>query len=352
MANFITPRFDEARTVYAEEDSSLFLLDLPLPLPGFDHHLSSWLLRDAKNRRDILVDTGPSATIPALERSLRSLGVDKLDILLLTHIHADHAGGVGRLLSIFPEMRILAPEKGRRHLVRPEKLAEGTRATLGADMADAFGPILPVREESLLPPDSPPLEGIAVIETPGHAPHHSSYVFHAPFGKVLFPGEAAGVGLGEAVRSLWIGSPEPPLPAPREPLFSPSFVEGRTCPETPYLFPATPPRLDGAVLERSMQRLLPEQDAKYLCFSHYGWTENVAETLRLAGEQFRSWTGRARRCPAETEDEAVALLLDEVRREDPLLALLPCFIAEQRLKEEFFIKNSLRGIVRWVRSQQ
>lgn len=331
MRTSVNPYPEGVREVYAEEGSALYLLDLPIPLPGFDHHLSSWLLRDFKRGRNVLVDTGPSASIPFLERSLRSLGVDRVDLLLLTHIHADHAGGTGRFLDSFPEARVLAPERGRAHLVHPARLAEGTRATLGTEMADAFGPILPVPKESLIDSGDPLLEGFTVLETPGHASHHSSYVFHADFGKVLFPGEAAGVGLGEEVRSLWTVPDAPAVSAP-------------------YRFPATPPRLDGEALERSMELLRAESGAKYLCFSHYGWTTEVAETLCLGAEQFRDWSGRARRCAAADEDAAVALLFEETAREDPLLGLLPSLRAEQRQKEEFFIKNSLRGIVRWVRS--
>ncbi len=325
------PYPEGVREVYAEEGSALFLLDLPIPLPGFDHHLSSWLLRDFRRGRNVLVDTGPSASVPFLEQSLHSLGVLRLDLVLLTHIHADHAGGAGRLLECFPEARILAPERGRAHLVHPARLAEGTRATLGAEMSDAFGPILPLPKEHLIDSGDSLLEGFTVLETPGHASHHSSYVFHADFGKVLFPGEAAGVGLGEVVRHLWTGPGTPGVSAP-------------------YRFPATPPRLDGDALERSMELLAAESGAKYLCFSHYGWTADVAETLRLAAVQFRDWCERASRCAATDEDAAVALLFDEVAREDPLLGLLPSLREEQRQKEEFFIKNSLRGIVRWVRS--
>lgn len=331
MRAFVHPFPEGVREVSAEEGAALFLLDLPIPLPGFDHHLSSWLLRDFRRGRNILVDTGPSASVPFLEQSLRSLGVLRLDLVLLTHIHADHAGGAGRLLECFPEARILAPERGRAHLVHPARLAEGTRATLGAEMADAFGPILPVPKERLTDSGDPLLEGVKVLETPGHASHHSSYVFHADFGDVLFPGEAAGVGLGELVIPLWTAPGAPGVSAP-------------------YRFPATPPRLDGDALERSMELLSAERGAKYLCFSHYGWTTDVAETLRLAAVQFRDWRQRARRCTAADEDAAVALLFDEVAREDPLLGLLSSLREEQRQKEEFFIKNSLRGIVRWVRS--
>ncbi len=317
--------------VHEGDGSALYMLDLPLPLPGFDHHLSSWLLRDARGGRNILVDTGPSASVAHLGRSLRSLGVDRLDLILLTHVHADHAGGIADLLELFPEALVLAPEKGVRHLVRPERLEEATRATLGDEIADAFGPIRPAAPDRFLDASSPLLDGITVIPTPGHASHHNSYVLKAVFGGVLFPGEAAGVGLGEAVRPLWL--------------------KGGEVPATPaYRFPATPPRLDGAALYRSMELLMPERGAEYLCFSHYGWTEDAAGTLEGAVIQFREWEERARACAVPEEDAAVEALFEEVTREDPQLGLWRYLRPEQRDKEGYFIRNSLRGVVRWVRS--
>ncbi|PKL02734.1 MAG: hypothetical protein CVV55_02940, partial [Synergistetes bacterium HGW-Synergistetes-2] len=69
MRAFVHPFPEGIREVYTEEGSALFLIDLPIALPGFDHHLSSWLLRDFKRGRNILVDTGPSASVPFLELS-------------------------------------------------------------------------------------------------------------------------------------------------------------------------------------------------------------------------------------------------------------------------------------------
>ena len=90
--------------------------------------------------------------------------------------------------------------------------------------------------------------------------------------------------------------------------------------------------------------------AKYLCFSHYGWTEDAAGTLEGAVIQFREWEERARACAVPEEDAAVEALFEEVTREDPQLGLWRYLRPEQRDKEGYFIRNSLRGVVRWVRS--
>lgn len=45
----------------------------------------------------LLVDTGYGAAMPALRRALRGLGHERVDVLVLTHPHEDHWGGVAAL---------------------------------------------------------------------------------------------------------------------------------------------------------------------------------------------------------------------------------------------------------------
>ena len=84
----------------------LHLIDLPQPLPGFRRFISSWFFRDAVGRR-ILVDPGPADTIPFLLRKLAAV-TDGVDLVLLTHIHLDHSGGLGQFCRSRPEARVLA----------------------------------------------------------------------------------------------------------------------------------------------------------------------------------------------------------------------------------------------------
>lgn len=76
-----------------------------------------------EGRHGVLVDTGhPGQAAHVLDR-LRTLGVEKLDYLILTHLHPDHAGGYFRLRESFPQTTVFwngqpLPRKSRSDMVR------------------------------------------------------------------------------------------------------------------------------------------------------------------------------------------------------------------------------------------
>ncbi len=66
----------------------------------------------AKDGHGLLVDAGPPHRAAQLVRDIRSYGVEKLDLLILTHLHPDHAGGLFRVVEEWPGVRII--ENGHR----------------------------------------------------------------------------------------------------------------------------------------------------------------------------------------------------------------------------------------------
>jgi competence protein ComEC len=73
------------------------------------------LLLQGTDGTNVLMDTGPPDPHdrePRVPRLLRALRVASLDAVLLSHVHADHTGGLEALLHAFPVRNLLAPDVG------------------------------------------------------------------------------------------------------------------------------------------------------------------------------------------------------------------------------------------------
>ncbi len=107
----------------------LYLIALTPPLQGFDRFIGTWLYTGPPA---FLVDVGPAATSATLLRALGDLGIRHLDYLLLTHIHIDHAGGIGEVATAFPQALVVGHARGLPHLVQPDRLWQNSLKSLGA----------------------------------------------------------------------------------------------------------------------------------------------------------------------------------------------------------------------------
>ena len=94
------------------------LIDIKQHRPGFAHFIASWF---CKGETNIVVDVGPANSVHILLESLDAMHVDRVDFVLLTHIHIDHAGGLADFLENFPMAKIVCHAMGLRHLVDPSK---------------------------------------------------------------------------------------------------------------------------------------------------------------------------------------------------------------------------------------
>ncbi len=294
--------------------SDLFLIQLDQELTGFTEFIGSWLYRgDGFN---YVVDVGPAATIPVLIRSLEELGVDRVDGVLLTHIHIDHAGGAGGLLERFPDTPIVCHQSGIKHLADPARLWEGSKKTLG-DTAIAYGPIGAVPDNLLCDAAEFTEHGIQPVATPGHAVHHVSYVV----GPYLFAGEAGGVYT--------------------------AFDNGDV-----FLRPATPPRFIYEISVESIDKLLavPHQ---VLCYGHFGVSRNTPDLLKAHKGQLALWLDTVSSVVEEgPQSELLDVVFERLLACDPLFKMWGRLSPAEQQREKIFVDNSIRGFIGYLKNKK
>ncbi|MDR1731936.1 MAG: MBL fold metallo-hydrolase [Synergistaceae bacterium] len=303
---------DKSDAPFPDLPEGLHLLDLPQPKRGFQQFIAAWFFVDDQGRR-ILIDPGPADTIPLLAEQLSKI-TDGVDYVLLTHIHLDHSGGLGQFCNLF-KAKVLVHPKGRKHLLNPEKLWKASLDTLG-DIAAMYGAPLPTPPDALL--ESPALSGVTVLETPGHAPHHLSFIISFRKERLFFTGEAAGL-----------------------------FLPVRQESGLPYLRPTTPPKFDGDAARTSLTETNCHlRDDDWFCYSHWGALRKARRMVELAQEQIEQWIAVTGRLRDRSEEEITEYLLQN----DPLLGGFTHLPEDLRERERLFIRNSVMGVRGYLNS--
>ena len=179
-------------------------------IPGANAVFAVYFIKDGDGA---IIEPGPAVLVPKIQEAAAELGLLNPAYIIPTHIHLDHAGGVGRLVQVFPETKIVVNKHAVRHIVEPSRLIKSTRMAFGDDFESIYGPILPVPESRLrVVADGERLavggRELVIIYTPGHAPHHIS----------IFDSKTKGLFCGEALGLIY-GAGYPPLPAVAPPSF-------------------------------------------------------------------------------------------------------------------------------------
>jgi len=291
---------------------NIFLVDLDLPLQGFHHFISSWIIKEGD--RAVIIDPGPSATVTILRNTLKEIGIKGIDYTLITHIHLDHAGGCGDLVKSYPDTVIVCHPQAVSHLSDPERLWQGSVKVLG-DLARAYGQPSPVNGEMIC--SEPDVHWkdhtIHSLETPGHASHHLCFFF----GNVVFAGEVAGVRVPSGNR--------------------------------PYIRPATPSPFRPEIALKSIS-LVKERSPELMCYGHYGFLGDAVSMLEIAQEQIRSWLTiiEERRNKGLNLDEEE--IFGEILAGDSYASSFYQLASDIRERESYFIKNSIKGMLGFLNS--
>jgi glyoxylase-like metal-dependent hydrolase (beta-lactamase superfamily II) len=152
----------------------------------------------------VLVETGSQTSVPALLAALEEHGTtaDQLAGVAVTHIHLDHAGGVGDVARAFPRATVYVHERGARHLVDPDRLVRSAGQVYGELLDTLYGRLEPTPAERIhVLADGETVEigpgrRLTTVDSPGHAKHHLA--LHDSESGILFAGDAVGVRLPDA----------------------------------------------------------------------------------------------------------------------------------------------------------
>jgi glyoxylase-like metal-dependent hydrolase (beta-lactamase superfamily II) len=182
---------------------------ISLPFQGEEEIIGSYVMAD--NDELAIIDPGPASTANALLAALREAGFEPSSVthLLLTHIHLDHAGGVGTLLPLMPKAKVYVHTKGAPHLIDPTNFLASASRTYGEHMSELWGETYPIPADRIRVLGDGAILNVAgrrleVHYAPGHAVHH--IIFYDVHAGELFAGDAAGV------RLLGIDYVRPPTP--------------------------------------------------------------------------------------------------------------------------------------------
>jgi glyoxylase-like metal-dependent hydrolase (beta-lactamase superfamily II) len=227
-----------------------------------------------------LIETGSQSSVPVVLDALSRLGVgaDDLAGIVVTHIHLDHAGGVGDLARAFPRATVYVHPVGARHLADPSRLVASAARVYGDTLDSLYGRLDPTPAERIRALEDGeeirigPGRALTAVHSPGHASHHLA--LHDTGTGVLFAGDAAGVRL----------------------------------PDVGVMRPATPPPdfdLDLAV--QSLRRFAARRPAA-LALAHFGVLErDPDELLDEAEHALREWAAVAEAAWGRGDDVAGAL---------------------------------------------
>ena len=111
-------------SLYQRLEHGISVVDTGFVRPHFD---ASYLV--IENGRAAFIETGPNSAVPRLLAALEAHGLDRdaVDYVIPTHMHLDHAGGAGLLMSELPRAKLVIHPRGARHMIDPSVL-DGRRA--------------------------------------------------------------------------------------------------------------------------------------------------------------------------------------------------------------------------------
>ncbi len=162
-----------------------------------DNYAAIYLLREGDEVA--VIETATRHSIPRLLEVLTDLGIgcQQIKYVIATHIHLDHAGGVGAMMELFDQARLIAHPRGAKHMIDPAKLIKGSMEVYGEDaFRSLYGDIKAVEESRVDIAEDGDIYAVGgrdlvFLDTPGHARHH--FCIYDDKSKGIFSGDTFGI---------------------------------------------------------------------------------------------------------------------------------------------------------------
>src|ERR1700723_1904905 len=139
---------DAIPTVPPPRQIATGVLEIDTMLGGWERVTAGYLI---EGPAPVLIETGSQTSVPVLLAALDQIGLGPAELagIAVTHIHLDHAGGVGDVARAFPRATVYVHEKGARHLVDPSRLVNSAALVYGDLLDSLYGRLDPTPAERI-----------------------------------------------------------------------------------------------------------------------------------------------------------------------------------------------------------
>ncbi len=311
-------------SMYQNLGKGIFCIEAMYQRPGL---AACYLLQQGDAA--VLIDTGTAHTVPTIMDLMAQQGLqpEQVRYVMPTHVHLDHAGGVGELMQLLPEAKLIVHPFGARHMIDPTKLTAGATAVYGEEkFHQDFGQLKAVPEERVIEAADGftiDLNGrqLVCLDTPGHARHH--YCVYDEHSNGFFTGDTFGISYREFDNH------------------NGQFIYA----------PSTPVQFDPDTWHLTIDRLL-EYSPEQMYLTHYGRIEDPPRMAEMLHRSLDAYVELTRSVTTDGRHEQLKaglkkIYLQQLRQHDCTLPL-----AQQEELLSLDLEINAQGLEVWIQRQE
>ena len=259
-----------------------------------------------------VIETGPASSHNNLLEGIKQMGLkpEDIDYIVPTHIHLDHFGGGGHIMEICKNAKAIVHPNAYKHVSNIDSWWLGSRDFLGS-IADLYGKPKPISEERLISAEdgfelSLGHHKIRALHTPGHAPHHITWIYDME----AFVGDSAGLWYSDIDRS----------------------------------FPVTPGYYRHDLALESIEKM-EKLNLAYLHYTHFG-PRSADGVLRETKREFKLWMEIIKQ--GYSEDKSSKIILNELLEIRPGLQETHSSHGPHQTETHL---GTVEGMLNWIRRE-